>query len=73
METIKRYANRKLYSTKVNRYVTVDYIKELVKGNAKFQVIDNETKSDITIKTLQGALTTLDLSPKTVLELIRGN
>lgn len=73
MEKIKRYTNRKLYSTKTNSYVKLGYIAELVKNDEKFQVIDNATKEDITVKTLHSALSTLDLSAKTVIDLIRAN
>ena len=73
MEKIKRYTNRKLYSTKTNCYVKLGYIADLVKNGEKFQVIDNATKEDITVKTLHSALITLDLSAKTVVDLIRNN
>ena len=73
MEKIKRYTNRKLYSTKTNSYVKLEYIADLVKSGDKFQVIDNATKEDLTVKTLHSALITLDLSAKTVVDLIRNN
>ena len=30
--TIKKYANRRLYDTSASRYVTLDHLRELVKG-----------------------------------------
>jgi polyhydroxyalkanoate synthesis regulator protein len=53
--------------------VKLEYIADLVKSGDKFQVIDNATKEDITVKTLHSALITLDLSAKTVVDLIRNN
>jgi polyhydroxyalkanoate synthesis regulator protein len=73
METIKRYTNRKLYSTKANKYVPLEYIADLIRNDERFQVIDNATKNDITVKTLRSALLTVDLSAETVVRLIRGN
>jgi len=72
METIKRYQNRKLYSTKTNSYVTLKYVTELVKTNTLFNVIDNKSKKDITALTLKQALLTIDIKPVDVLKLIRG-
>ena len=48
METIKKYQNRKLYSTSLKGYVDLNYIKDLVKIGSKFQVILNKTQEDIT-------------------------
>lgn len=73
METIKKYQNRKLYSTKTKGYVDLNYIADLVKSDALFNVIENATKKDITNKTLKQALLTLDIKPNDVLRLIRGN
>jgi len=53
MEVIKRYTNRKLYSTKANSYVTLNYIMDLIKTNQKFQVIESATKKDITALTVK--------------------
>ena len=73
MEKIKRYTNRKLYSTKTNCYVKLGYIADLVKNGEKFQVIDNATKEDITVKTLHSALITLDIPYETVISLLKGD
>lgn len=73
METIKRYKNRKLYSTKSSNYVTLAYIIDLVKMDDAFIVIDNKTKQDITGKVLKAALTTVNLDNNTVLNLLRSN
>jgi len=72
METIKKYVNRKLYSTKTSSYVKLDYIADLVKTGAKFEVIDNATKKDITTKTLHSALSTVDFDAETMINLLRG-
>lgn len=49
---IKRYSNRKLYDTKDSRYVTLLQIAELVRGGEEVQIIDNNSKDDLTEVTL---------------------
>lgn len=45
---IKKYANRKLYDTTAKKYLTLDDIARLVQRGEQVQVIDNDTKQDIT-------------------------
>jgi len=45
---IKKYANRKLYDTRAKRYLTLDDIARLVQQDEQIQVIDNDTKQDVT-------------------------
>ena len=47
-KVIKRYSNRKLYDTSASRYVTLGDISRMVKSGADIQVIDNNTREDIT-------------------------
>lgn len=49
---IKRYSNRKLYDTKDSRYVTLLQIAEMVRGDEEVQIIDNNSKEDLTEVTL---------------------
>lgn len=49
---IKRYSNRKLYDTKDSRYVTLLQIAEMVRTGEEVQIIDNNTKDDLTEVTL---------------------
>jgi polyhydroxyalkanoate synthesis repressor PhaR len=49
---IKRYSNRKLYDTKDSRYVTLLQIAEMVRAGEEVQIIDNNTKDDLTETTL---------------------
>jgi polyhydroxyalkanoate synthesis repressor PhaR len=49
---IKRYSNRKLYDTKDSRYVTLLQIAEMVRSGEEVQIIDNNTKDDLTEVTL---------------------
>lgn len=72
METIKKYSNRKLYSMTLSKYVPQEYILDLVRTNQMFQVIDNDTKHDITKKALQSALNKLPLSMKMLTDLVKG-
>ncbi len=45
---IKKYANRRLYNTATSRYVTLDYLAEIVKEGQEFVVMDAKTGEDIT-------------------------
>ena len=49
---IKRYGNRKLYDTERSSYVVLNDIAKMVRNEEEVQVIDNETKDDITSATL---------------------
>lgn len=49
---VKRYSNRKLYDTKDSRYVTLLQIAEMVREGEEVQIIDNNTKEDLTEVTL---------------------
>ncbi len=49
---IKRYSNRKLYDTQDSRYVTLLQIAEMVRTGEEVQIIDNNTKDDLTEVTL---------------------
>ena len=48
MQTIKKYANRKLYHTNQKQYITLEGIARLVQDGEPVQVLDNETGDDIT-------------------------
>jgi len=52
MIEIKRYSNRKLYSTDTKRYITLDKIADLIRNGYEVTVIDNDTEKDITAVTL---------------------
>ena len=60
VEVIKKYTNRKLYSTKTSSYVKLPYLADLIKTKQKFMVIDNKTKKDITTQEKIKALQHLD-------------
>ncbi len=49
---IKRYSNRKLYDTKDSRYVTLLQIAGMVRTGEEVQIIDNNSKEDLTEVTL---------------------
>lgn len=48
---VKRYSNRKLYNTEKSCYITFDELTAIMKTGKKIQIIDNDTKEDITYKT----------------------
>ena len=54
---IKRYANRKLYDTEDSCYVTHEEIALLVRSGQDIQIIDNQSKEDLTRLTLAQILT----------------
>ncbi len=72
MEIIKRYeSNRKLYSTHLSKYVTLNYVIDLVRTKQKFTVVDSKTEKDIKNLTLKQALLLVDLSTDNMAQLIR--
>jgi polyhydroxyalkanoate synthesis repressor PhaR len=52
MQTIKKYANRKLYHTNRKQYTTLDGIAALIQAGDSVQVLDNESGEDITAQIL---------------------
>lgn len=52
MQTIKKYANRKLYHTNRKQYITLEGIAGLIQAGEPVQVLDNETGEDITASIL---------------------
>lgn len=52
MQTIKKYANRKLYHIDRKQYITLDGIAALVQAGEQVRVIDNESGDDITSQIL---------------------
>ena len=58
MHQIVRYSNRKLYSKKIKKYVTLNDVKTFVDNNETISVLDNTTKTDITYSTMIGVLST---------------
>ena len=49
---VKRYQNRKLYDTSESCYVTLEDISEMIKEGEDIQVIDNQSKEDLTSVTM---------------------
>ena len=49
---IKKYNNRRLYDTEKNAYVTLAALSEMIKQGRQIQVIDAQTKEDVTAFTL---------------------
>lgn len=45
---IKKYPNRRLYDTELSRYVTLAEIRGLVMEGVDFQVVDTNSKEDLT-------------------------
>ena len=49
---IKKYANRRLYHTVDKKYITLDELALIIRDGNYVEVIDNQTKEDITQETL---------------------
>lgn len=49
---IKRYSNRKLYDPHTSRYVTLEELRELIRGGTEIEVRDAATGDDLTSLTL---------------------
>lgn len=45
---IKKYANRKLYDTRMSRYITLEGIAELVRDGHEIKVVDRDNGNDLT-------------------------
>lgn len=52
MKVIKRYPNRKLYSTELKRYIDTNDILDLIANDMKFIIIDKATRLEATSKSL---------------------
>jgi polyhydroxyalkanoate synthesis repressor PhaR len=49
---IKKYPNRRLYDTETKAYITLEDVRQLVKDNINFRVLDSNSKKDLTQSTL---------------------
>ena len=45
---IKKYANRRLYNTRLSSYITLDDLAQMTREGVEFQVLDAKTGNDIT-------------------------
>ncbi len=52
MRVIKRYANRKLYDTQDNAYVTLEALQAMIRAGEEVQVVDHASGADLTTLTL---------------------
>ena len=72
METIKKFKNRKLYSTKLSKYVTLTDLVTRLRNKEEFTVLEHGTNNDITNKTLKQALVNVNIPEDTLRRLIIG-
>jgi polyhydroxyalkanoate synthesis repressor PhaR len=49
---VKRYPNRKLYSTAVKRYISLDILADLIRQGEDVQVVDHASGDDLTAQVL---------------------
>ncbi len=66
---IKRYRNRKLYNTRSKRYITLEQIEGLIKGQEDIKIIDNASGEDITAATLSQIIFELEKNQSSFLPL----
>jgi len=66
---VKRYQNRKLYDTSSSHYVTLDDIAQLIRQGADVQIIDNQTREDLTGVTLTQIIFEQEKKKKSLLPL----
>lgn len=66
---IKRYQNRKLYDTSSSRYVTLDDIAILIRQGEDVQIIDNQSRDDLTSVTLTQIIFEQEKKKKSLLPL----
>lgn len=52
MKTIKRYPNRLLYDTTVSRFVTSSDLREYIRADQSFQIVDSRSGEDMTVQVL---------------------
>jgi polyhydroxyalkanoate synthesis repressor PhaR len=75
MKTIKRYPNRLLYDTTVSRFVSGTDLREYIRSNESFQVVDSRSGEDMTV-TVLGQLFVDEISAKnnkrSIVETLRG-
>ncbi len=45
---LKKYSNRRLYDTEQSAYVTLSQVAELIKAGREVEVVDADTKEDVT-------------------------
>jgi len=72
METIKKYKNRKLYSSTQSKYVDVKYLISKLRNKESFTVVDATSNVDITGKVLKQALTQASLTDEAVKKILMG-
>ncbi len=71
MEVIRKYENRKLYSSTLKKYVGLDYILDIASSNVNsFTVLDSKNK-DITVDVLKKALVHSNPSKEVLLNFIK--
>lgn len=72
MHLIRRYSNRKLYSTHHSRYLKLEEIADLTAKGEDVRVIDHGTERDLTAATLAQVIADIEKrSPRIPVEKLR--
>jgi polyhydroxyalkanoate synthesis repressor PhaR len=45
---LKKYSNRRLYDTQKSKYVTLNSVRKLIRSGKRVQIVDANTKQDVT-------------------------
>lgn len=72
METIKKYENRKLYSTATKGYVNLEYLIEQIRDGNQVEVLTYKSGKNVTNETLKEALKVVNLDTTLLFGLIKG-
>jgi polyhydroxyalkanoate synthesis repressor PhaR len=67
---IKRYPNRKLYSTELSHYVTLGQLFDMINAGEDVKVVDTKTGEDLTLKVLKTGLVQLDIGMEQLKKMI---
>ena len=73
MTLLKRYANRRLYDTRISRYITLEELAHRIRKGEDFRVQDAQTDEDLTRKVLMQIilLESLDIAELLPLEFLQ--
>ncbi len=71
---IKKYKNRKLYDSRVAKYITLEDVKHAILSGESVRIVEHGTHRDVTTETLAQILSKVEAlrSPDTLHSLIRG-
>lgn len=73
MINIIKYKNRKLYLKSLKKFIDQNQLIKLIKEGNEVEIIDFETKEDVTQKVLSSSISKMDISSQSLKYIIRNN